>query len=107
MDDKELKMMLLEKLMGEMDESSMGKFKKKEMEPMVAVEKVESQAMPISDLKDKLMGKKDMEEESPDMMAMEMDMEGGDEDEEEDMDDMSPFMQKMMELKKAKKLGKM
>lgn len=101
--EKKVHLKLLQDIMDQMDDASMGKMKKK-MEPMVAVEKVESKAMPISDLKEKLMGKKE-ESESPDMMAMEMDMDDS-EEEEEDMDDMSPFMQKMMELKKAKKLGK-
>lgn len=86
--DKELKMKLMEKLMEEMGDSEMGKFKKEE-DPEVMVKEVSADVMPMSKAKDMIQEK---------MMA------GGAEEDEEDEDGyMGEFYEKIKEKKRKMK----
>lgn len=87
--DKEIKMKLMEKLMEEMGDAEMCKFKKED--PEVLVKEVKADVMPISDAKDMIKEK---------MMGAEI----GDED-EDDLDDeyMGEFYEKIKEKKRKMK----
>lgn len=96
MDKMKLKMELLEKLIEEMGDAEVSKFKKED-EPEVLVKEVKADVMPVDEakemIKEKMMGSKDSDE------SCEME----EEEEEEDTYGMSPFMEKLM--KKKKMLG--
>lgn len=91
--DKEIKMKLLEKIMEEMGDAEVAKFKKKE--PEVMVKEVKADVLPISDAKDMIKEK---------MMGSEV------EEEEEDIEDdigeddyMGEFYEKIKEKKRKMK----
>lgn len=101
--DLDVKKMLLEELMKEMDDSVISQLKGKKAEPVAIVKEEKTEAVPASELKDKLkevMGKAEMPE---------VEVEGEDECEdpemsdEEDLGAETSFLQKLQELKKAKK----
>ena len=98
MNEREIKMKLLEALMDEMDESSSTKLKK---EPVVQVKEVEEKEMPLSEAKDmikeKMMGAES--EEQPGVCS-ECEKEPC-ECEEDDMG--SDLMRRLKEIRKAKK----
>lgn len=83
--DKEIKLKLMEKLMEEMGDAEMGKFKKED--PEVMVKEVKADVMPMSDAKDMIKEK---------MMGEEV---------EDDMDDdyMGEFYEKIKEKKRKMK----
>jgi len=90
--EKEIKMQLLEKLMGEMDQYAGSKFSPKS-EPTVEVTEVEQKEMPMSDVQDMMKEKMSMPSEEP---SMEMEEEDG-----EDYED-SRLMDKLKKLKAKK-----
>lgn len=91
--EKEIKMQLLEKLMGEMDQYAGNKFSPKS-EPKVEVTEVEQKEMPMSEVQDMMKDKMSMSSEEP---SMEME----DEDDSEDFGD-SRLMDKLKALKAKK-----
>ena len=103
--DKKIKMELLEKLMGEMDDFSASKLKKDE--PKVGVMEVSAKEMPLKDMKDMMKEKMEEKDESPEEKAEEIahpELEQAElpqEESDEDYGD-SRMMQKLMELKRNK-----
>jgi len=92
--EKEIKMQLLEKLMGEMDQYAGSKFSPKS-EPKVEVTEVEQKEMPMSEVQDMMKDKMSMSSEEPSMEMEES------EDESEDYGD-SRLMDKLKALKAKK-----
>jgi hypothetical protein len=88
--EKQLKMDLLEKLMGEMDEHSVKGLKK---EPSVEVTKVEQEEIPVKELESMMSDKMSSEEPGPEEPELE--------DEEDDSED-SDFMKKLRAAKSKK-----
>ena len=99
--EKKIKMELLQKLMDEMDDSSMTSFSVKKSEPLAVME--------VGELGEEKMPKKKMSMEMPEleMAEEEGELEGYDEDSEEEDEPlgMSLMMQKLHEMKKKKKLA--
>lgn len=101
MNERKIKMELLEALMGEMDDAAVSKLKK---EPVVQVKEVEEKEMPLSEAKD-MIKEKMMGTESED--SEEACSECGKEPCECEEDDMgSDFMRRLQEIRKAKKESK-
>jgi hypothetical protein len=99
--EKQLKMMLLEQLMDEMDESDLRSklSPKKEEEPMARI--VEEKVVPLDEAKDELKKKfEEMKEEEASELSSEEDV---DEDDQED-DYGSDLLKKIIEAKKKKKI---
>lgn len=88
--EKQLKMDLLEKLMGEMDDHSVKGLKK---EPSIEVTKVEQKEVPVEELESMMSEKMSSEEPSSEEPLLE--------DEEDDSED-SEFMKKLRAAKSKK-----